>query len=158
MHRKKKSGRSRDKGLFAIALFKWSKAVILILLGVGCLKLLHHDIEADVESLVNELRVDPDNRYVGALLAKLNFLDEKKIKALSGLTFAYSALYLVEGTGLYFEKRWAEYFTIVSTASFIPLEVYELVNSASVAKWGALIINVAIALFLVVKVRQTESS
>jgi len=58
---------------------------------------------------MDALRVDPDNRYLGALLAKLTLLDDKKIEALSGLTFAYSALFLVEGTGLFFEKRWAEH-------------------------------------------------
>ena len=46
----------------------------------------------------------------------------------SGLTFAYSALFLVEGTGLFFEKRWAEYLTIVATVSFIPVEIYELLK------------------------------
>jgi uncharacterized membrane protein (DUF2068 family) len=115
--------------------------------------LLHHDVETYVQDLLNQLRVDPDNRYLGAVLTKLNLLDDKKIKALSGLTFAYSALFLVEGTGLFFEKRWAEYLTIVATVSFIPLEIYELVKTPSLLKCAALVINVAIAIFLVVKVR-----
>ena len=54
---------------------------------------------------MDALRVDPDNRYLGALLAKLSLLDDKKIEVLSGLTFGYNALFLVEGTGLFFEKR-----------------------------------------------------
>ena len=118
----------RNKGLLAIAIFKWTKSLILVLAGVGFVKLLHHDVATYVEDLLNQLRVDPDNRYLGALLAKLNLLDDKKIKALSGLTFAYSALFLVEGTGLFFEKRWAEYLTIVATVSFIPVEIYELLK------------------------------
>ncbi len=160
MKRDKKNKRSRDKGLLALALFKWFKALVLFLAGVGFLKLMHHDIEADVQALVNDLRVDPDNRYLGALLAKLDLLDDKKIEALSGLTFAYSALFLVdsalflvEGTGLFFEKRWAEYLTIVATVSFIPVEIYELLKAPSLLKCAALVINVAIAVFLVVKVR-----
>ena len=81
------------------------RARFLFLVGVGFLKLLHHGVAATVHPWVNALRIDPDNRYLGALLAKLNLLDERKIKALSGLTLAYSALFLVEGTGLFFEKR-----------------------------------------------------
>jgi uncharacterized membrane protein (DUF2068 family) len=115
---------------------------------------MHHDIEADFEALLNEMRVDPDNRYLGAFLAKLNLLDEKKMKALSGLTLAYSALFLVEGTGLFFEKRWAEYLTIVATLSFVPLEIYELLKAPSFLKYAALAINIAIAIFLVIKVRR----
>ena len=156
MKRDKKNKRSRDKGLLALALFKWFKSLVLFLVGVGFLKLMHHDIEADVQALVNDLRVDPDNRYLGALLTKLNLLDDKKIEALSGLTFAYSALFLVEGTGLFFEKRWAEYLTIVATVSFIPVEIYELLKAPSLLKCAALVINVAIAVFLVVKVRTSK--
>ena len=48
-------------------IFLWL-LVILILAGVGFLKLLHHDVEAYVENLLNQLRLDPDNRYLGALL------------------------------------------------------------------------------------------
>ena len=156
MKRDKKNKRSRDKGLLALALFKWFKGLVLFLVGVGFLKLMHHDVETYFENLSNQFRVDPDNRYLGALLAKLDLLDDKKIKALSGLTFAYSALFLVEGTGLFFEKRWAEYLTIVATVSFIPVEIYELLKAPSLLKCAALVINVAIAVFLVVKVRTSK--
>jgi uncharacterized membrane protein (DUF2068 family) len=143
-----------DKGLLALAVFKWFKALVLFLVGVGFLKLMHHDIETIVQGWVNELRVDPDNRFLGAFLAKLNLLDDKKIEALSGLTFAYGALFLVEGTGLFLEKRWAEYLTVVATVSFIPLEIYELLKAPSLLKCVALVINVAIAAFLMVKIRR----
>ena len=154
MKRDKKNKRGRDKGLLALALFKWFKGLVLFLVGVGFLKLMHHDVEAYFENLSNQFRVDPDNRYLGALLTKLDLLDDKKIEAMSGLTFAYSALFLVEGTGLFFEKRWAEYLTIVATVSFIPLEIYELLKQPSLLKCVALVINVAIAVFLVVKIRR----
>jgi len=156
VERDKNNKRRRDKGLLALALFKWLKGLVLLLVGVGFLKLMHHDIEADLQDLVNAWRVDPDNRYLGAFLAKLSLLDDKKIEALSGLTFAYSALFLVEGTGLFFEKRWAEYLTIVATVSFIPVEIYELLKAPSLLKWAALVINAAIAAFLVVKVSASK--
>jgi uncharacterized membrane protein (DUF2068 family) len=69
------------------------------------------------------------------------------------MTFAYSTLFLVEGTGLFFEKRWAEYLTIVATVSFIPVEIYELFKAPSLLKGAMLVINLAIAVYLVVKVR-----
>ena len=156
MERIKKSKRRHDKGLLALALFKWFKGFVLLLVGVGFLKLLHHDIETELHALVDALRVDPDNRYLGAILAKLSLLDDEKLQVLSGLTFAYSALFFVEGTGLFFEKRWAEYLTIVATVSFIPAEIYEIVKAPSLLKGAMLVINVAIAVFLVVKVRASK--
>ena len=77
----------RNKGLLAIAIFKWTKGLILLLAGVGFLKLLHHDVATYVEDLLNQLRVDPDNRYLGAFLSKLDLLDDKKIETLGALTF-----------------------------------------------------------------------
>ena len=156
MERDKNNKRRHDKGLLTLALFKWFKGLVLLLVGVGFLKLLHHDIEAELRALVDALRVDPDNRYLGALLAKLSLLDDKKIEVLSGLTLAYSALFLIEGTGLFFEKRWAEYLTIVATISFIPVELYELLKTPSLLKCAMLVINVAIAVFLLVKVRASK--
>ena len=40
----------------------------------------------------------------------------------------YGLLQLVEATGLWLAKRWGEYFAVVATAAFIPIEVYELVE------------------------------
>jgi uncharacterized membrane protein (DUF2068 family) len=148
----------RNKGLMAIALFKWFKGALLLVLAVGLLKLLHRDVADVFERLADKFRVDSDNHYLGALLAKLNLLDERKLKALSGLTFAYSALFLTEGTGLFFEKRWAEFLTIVATASFIPLELYELFKTPSLAKYIMLALNAGIVVFLIVNLRRSKRS
>ena len=150
--------RNRNKGLLAIALFKWFKGALLIVLAFGLLKFLHRDVGEVAEDFANKLRVDPDNRYLGALLAKLNLLDDRKLEALSGLTFAYSALFLTEGTGLFFEKRWAEFLTIIATASFIPLELYELFKNPSLVKSFFLLINAGIVVYLVVILRRRTHS
>ena len=91
-------------------------------------------------------------------MVKLHLLDEKKIELLSGATFAYSALFLVQGTGLFFEKRWAEYLTVIATVSFVPVELYELAKGFSVPTCVILMINVAIALFLIVKIWTANAS
>ena len=145
--------RSRNKGLLAIALFKWLKSALLLLLSFGFLKMLHRDLGEVAEGVANNLRVDPDNRYLGALLAKLSLLDDKKLATLSGLTFAYSALFFTEGTGLFFEKRWAEYLTIIATALFIPLEFYELFKNPSVVRSFVLTLNAGVVVFLIVSLR-----
>ena len=149
--------KARNKGLLAIALFKWFKGALLILVAFGFLKLLHRDVGEVLEGLANKLRIDPDNRYVGALLAKLNLLDDKKLGLLSGLTFAYSALFLTEGTGLFFEKRWAEFLTIIATATFIPLEIYELFKNPSLAKSFIFALNAGVVVFLIVTLRRRRA-
>ena len=51
-------------------------------------------------------------------------------------------------------KSWAQYFTIVVTASFLPFELYEMIPQASVVKAGIIIVNIAILVYLIVRVRQ----
>jgi uncharacterized membrane protein (DUF2068 family) len=148
--------RHHNKGLFAIAVFKWAKGVLVLALGLGLLRFLHRDIGEVAQRFIDQLRIDPDNKLLGSLLAKASLIDDKKIAQLSAITFAYSALFLTEGTGLFFEKRWAEYLTIVATASLIPIEGYELIKEATVLKSVLLTMNIVIVGFLVVMVRRPK--
>ena len=63
--------------------------------------------------------------------------------------FAYAALQLVEGVGLFRLKRWGEYVAVVGTSAFLPLEAYELTHKATVLKAVALVVNLAAVLYLV---------
>ena len=38
----------------------------------------------------------------------------------------YAVIELVEGVGLWLGQRWGEYFAMVATSIFLPLEIYEL--------------------------------
>jgi uncharacterized membrane protein (DUF2068 family) len=84
-------------------------------------------------------------------------VDDQKLKELSIGTFFYSALFFTEGFGLALRKRWAEYLTIVSTASLLPLEVYEIAKHVSAAKIVVLLANIAIVVYLVLEVRRTRN-
>jgi uncharacterized membrane protein (DUF2068 family) len=145
-----------SRGLLLIAAFKLIKGLALLAVGIGALKLLHKDVAAEISQWIDVLRVDPHNHYIQLLLDKLGMVDDRKLKALSIGTFFYSALFLTEGLGLALRKRWAEYLTIISTASLLPLEVYEIVKRASAPKIVVLIANIAIVVYLVLEVRRTR--
>src|SRR6202011_1333959 len=103
-------------------------------------------------------RADPDNRFIHAVLMKLLAGDNPKLKKISAGTFFYAALLLTEGIGLLLRKRWAEYFTIITTASLLPLEIYEIVHRVSIAKILVLAVNAAIVWYLAVQLRAQTSS
>lgn len=146
--------KSRSRGLLLIAAFKLLKAAALIAVGIGALKLLHKDVAAVVDGWVNAFRVDPHNHYIYWLLSKLSKVDDRRLKELSIGTFIYAGVFLTEGTGLAFRKRWAEYFTIIVTASFLPLEIYELFRHLTTAKAVALLVNVAVVVYLTWELRR----
>jgi uncharacterized membrane protein (DUF2068 family) len=148
--------RESTKTLLVIALFKLFKGFLLVAIGIGALKLLHRDVAETIQHWVNLLRVDPDNRLVHGLLARVLRVSPNQLKALSAGTLVYAALLLTEGTGLLLRKRWAEYFTIVTTGGLIPLEIYETSRNLTPFKIGVLIVNIAIVVYLVVRVRRVR--
>ncbi len=145
---------THGRGLRIIAAFKLVKASALIAVGVGALRLLHKDLAAVAEHWINVFRVDPHNHYIDLLLAKLSILDDRRLKELSVGTFVYAAIFLVEGVGLALRKRWAEYFTIITTSSLLPIEIYELARRVSVGRILVLLINLAIVVYLVFELRR----
>jgi len=151
--RRDESRHPGDGALRLIGGFKLAKGVLLLAIGIGALRLLHHDLADVLASLTAELHVDPDNRYVDRVLSSLLSLDDRKLKAISAGTFFYSALLLTEGTGLLLRQRWAEYFTVIVTASFIPLELYELARHITLARLTVIGVNVAIVWYLVGRLR-----
>lgn len=143
--------------LALIAIFKLLKGISLFIVGIGAIRLLHRDVAVTVTHWVNFLRVDPDNRLIHGLLARVLRVSPAELKALGAGTFIYSALLLTEGTGLLLRKRWAEYFTIITTAGLIPLELYEIAKHVTAGKIAVLLINVLIVVYLVMRVRRTRS-
>jgi uncharacterized membrane protein (DUF2068 family) len=145
---------THGRGLRLIAAFKLLKAVALVAVGVGALRLLHKDAAAIALHWINVFRVDPHNHFIDLLLTKLAILDDRRLKELSVGTFVYAAIFLVEGAGLALCKRWAEYFTIITTSSLLPIEVYELAKRVSIGRSMALLINLIIVGYLVFELRR----
>jgi uncharacterized membrane protein (DUF2068 family) len=65
----------------------------------------------------------------------------------------YGGLQLVEGVGLWLLKRWGEYFAVVATSLFIPIEIYEIVEKLTWLRVGALVINIAAVLYILLSKR-----
>ncbi len=146
-----------SRGLLLIAAFKLIKGLALLALAIGALKLLHKDVAAEVAQWIDILRVDPHNHYIREVLLKLGRVDDRKLRELSIGTFFYAGLFLTEGVGLALRKRWAEYVTIISTASLLPLEIYEIVKQVSAPKIVVLLANIAVVVYLVIEVRRTRN-
>jgi uncharacterized membrane protein (DUF2068 family) len=143
-----------DRGIRLIAFFKLFKGVLLFCSGIGLLRLLHRDVADVVTQWINTLHVDPDNRHIHNLLAKASILNERQLKELSLGSFFYAGLLLTEGSALLWQKRWARYFTVIVTTSFIPLEMWELFAHFSVAKTVVIAVNVAIVWYLVLRIKR----
>lgn len=124
----------RDRIIVAIALFRLAKAVGLVLVGAGVLR----------------------GGVLERLVASFTHLPSHRIHELAWGAFAYAALFIVEGVNLLRGKTWAEWLTIVATASFIPFEVIEAVHKPTAFRIGIIVANVAIVVYLIWRRRSAK--
>jgi uncharacterized membrane protein (DUF2068 family) len=141
-----------------IALFKLFKAILLIAVGLSALHLLHKDLGEVVDHWVTKFNIDPGKHYVAEALEKFVNLTPQKIKALGIVSFLYAGLFLIEGIGLWMVKRWAEWFSVILTTSLIPVEVYEIYHHRSAIKCLILIVNIAVVVYLLYRIRNERVS
>ena len=128
---------------------KIAKALVLIAAGIGMLTVGAH-------TFVGLMHADAGNHYVTKALAKLSTVSPKKLHHLGIGCFVYAALFATEGIGLWMRKVWAEYLTIFITGSFIPLEIYEMVKHGSWVKGVVIAVNIAIVVYLVLRLRKDK--
>ncbi len=69
------------------------------------------------------------------------------------LVAIYAIVEGLEAFGLWWQKRWAEYLTLIATAGLMPLEIYELTRTLSPLKFVTLAINLAVVIYLLVAKR-----
>jgi hypothetical protein len=129
--------------------------VVLALLSVGVVLFASHELRLRelyyrVANDVQGGSAGPRHRG-GGLFTSLQHIFELSsttLYAVAAAAAAYAVLEGVEAVGLWYQKRWAEYLTFVATTLFVPYEVWELTRRVTVFKVVALVVNVAIALYL----------
>lgn len=132
-----------------IALLKLAKGVLLLLFGLGLLKLVHAEIATLFSLLIESLHLNADSHLIHGLVLKVDALQSHGVLVAGLISLGYAGLMVVEGTGLWLEFSWAAYLTVVSTSLLIPVEVYEIVDHVSFVRVGALLLNLGIVGYLI---------
>ena len=138
--------------LRVIAVFKFIKAGLLIVLSVGVFRMIHQDLGMRLEHWVRAMLLDPGNRCVEHLLMHLSNLSPVQIRRIGLVGLLYAGLFVVEGTGLWLKRRWGEWVTIVLTGMLVPVEMYEIFHRPSAVKVLVLLLNVGIVVYLVQRI------
>jgi uncharacterized membrane protein (DUF2068 family) len=146
---------TQGKGtLRLIGAFKLLKGALLAGVALKLLRHVNDDLEIAGYVLATRLHLDPEGRLVEPILRRLLDLDPRTLTHFSVGALAYAALLWTEGVGLILRQHWAEYLTIVATACLVPFELYELSRHVTATRLIALVINVAIVLYLVKVLRR----
>ena len=137
------------RALRALAIFQFCKAVLLIGVGLGAFQLVDPVFVKRAERWVATFGTGWIDRETAQLaLAKVTGLSDRRLQTLGAGAFLFASLFTVEGIGLWLGRRWAELLTVIATSSLIPLEIYELTQRVTLGRVSALILNVALSLYL----------
>jgi uncharacterized membrane protein (DUF2068 family) len=112
---------------------------------------LHHRFYKVLNDLQVAFGGNPSRGHRSGLLHSLDqlfTLKSSKLRLAGAGIGAYALLEGAEAIGLWYQKRWAEYLTFIATTLLLPLELYELSHRISAFKIIALIVNIAIVVYL----------
>jgi uncharacterized membrane protein (DUF2068 family) len=150
--------RKSPRGLRFIAAVKLFKGVMLLCIGLGLFRLVNRNLAEIAQRLTVALNVDPENHYVRLFLENVVKVQPQTLRRFGLWSLVYSSILLIEGTGLWLNKRWAKYLVIVSTGVFIPEEIYACVHKFNWLKLGALGLNLVILLYIIQLVLRREKA
>ena len=142
-----------------IALDRALHFVVLTGLAIALFTFAAHDqaLHRDYQNIMNDLAGGtPGASQARGLLGYFGRAfkySPTHLRILGIVLLAFAALEAAEAVGLWLNKRWAEYLTFIATTALVPFEVYELTNGISVFKIIALIINLAVVIYLLLAKR-----
>jgi uncharacterized membrane protein (DUF2068 family) len=142
--------------LRVIAVFKIAKALLCLAVAFGALKMLEPGIAERARHTINALATHVDRRWAEQIIAWMSRQPVDRFHVIAIGAFFYAALFTTEGLGLWEARRWAEYLTVIATISFIPFELYELIHRQTVPRIAALVINVAVVVYLIQRLRHSD--
>lgn len=152
-------GRSlRDRTLMrALAVERAFRALIFGLLAAGVLKVrgsrerLQEAFDKDlplIRPLADQLGWNPDNSKIIRHIGDLFSLSSSTFLWIAVGFAAYALIELIEAVGLWLVQRWGEYFAVIATSVFLPLEIYELTEKVTATRAIAFLINIVAVIWL----------
>jgi uncharacterized membrane protein (DUF2068 family) len=134
--------------LRTIAMFEVTKAAIALLLGCGLFHLMHKNLDDVAERVVQVLHVNPEGKLSNLFFELASHASDRNLWVLALSTLAYASVISTEAYGLWREREWAQWFSLLSTALYVPPELYWMLRNPSWLKCAVLVTNIVMFLFM----------
>ena len=130
--------------LRTIAAFEAAKGMIVLLAGFGTLALIHFDAQRWADYIVAHLHLDLAKHEPKIFVELANQLTNSRMWMLALAAAMYALVRFVEAYGLWYGRRWAEWFAVLSGCIYIPFELREVMLKAGWLPWAALLLNLLV--------------
>ncbi|MGO4614071.1 DUF2127 domain-containing protein [Nocardia sp. 2YAB30] len=148
----------RDRWLMrALAIERMLRGLLLVVAAVAVLKFrssrqtMRAAFDGDLPLLrpfADQIGWDIDQSKIVHLIDEAFSLSHTTLLWIAVGIFGYAGLQMIEAIGLWLVRRWGEYFAVVATSLFLPLEIYELTEKVTALRVAALVINIAAVVWL----------
>jgi len=152
--------KNRPRGanlLRLIGVFKLAKGALLIAAAISVFHLLHKNLADYILEWSRRLHIEPGNYVIERLLDRALTVTNRQLVVVGIVSLVYAAMFTVEGVGLLMLEHWAEWMTVITTSGLIPFEIFEIARKPGPLKVLALIINIAVAVYLFFHVRHESA-
>lgn len=127
-----------------------------MLLAIGLVLITHPHTNwgQTITNLARHLGFDPSHNGIQKVIAKIRSISSNQYTVFGVIALAYGALEGGEGYGLWRRRRWGEYLTVIATSLLFIPEIYEIVKTPSALKVAALLLNIVVVVYLVLRLRR----
>jgi len=139
---------AEDRAFRLIALYKFTKSILLVAAALALLKLLAPGAAARFGEWATTLPLAVERRLALQLIGALTEFGPGRVHLVAAMSLAFAALFAAEGTGLWLRRRWGGYLTVLATGCGLPIECWELIRSPTWLAAGALLANGTILAYL----------
>jgi uncharacterized membrane protein (DUF2068 family) len=143
--------RSSPQILRLLAVYYLVQGLLLVTVGAGGLLLLDQNHLLVIKQWLHVIHLDPETRFIHWLLTKVLPITDQLLETVSIGSFVYAGLAFVQGGGLLFAQPWASYLTVIVIGSFIPWELYGMLDHVTPLRLTTLGINGVIVWYLFVR-------
>jgi uncharacterized membrane protein (DUF2068 family) len=147
-----------DRLLPWIAAERTLRAIVLFLVGAALIANPHHNWGKTIANFARDLGLNPHSNGIQKIVHRLHAISSHRYAVFGIIALAYGALEAIEGYGLWRRRPWAEYLTVLATSLLFIPETWEIVNKPTVLKVGALLVNIAIVAYLILRLRARHRS
>jgi uncharacterized membrane protein (DUF2068 family) len=105
---------SKTLALRSVVVFEAAKGLLVVLLGLGLLRLVHKNLDSFAEQLIRFLHVAPGGRLSNLFVTAAGKTTNKHLWVLAAAAVVYAVVRFAEAFGLWYDREWAEWFALLS--------------------------------------------
>ena len=141
-----------------VALFETFKGLLGLFAGTGIFFMSQQNIQLYAGQLIRHFHLDPEQGISKIIIDAAGNLTDNRIRFLFLFALLYALMRFVEAYGLWFARRWAEWFALISGCVYLPIELFELAKGFTWLKIGLVVINLVVVLYMAFVLKHNEKA